>query len=114
MFNIDDPLDALVARNAAMLTTEEIMWRDKQPFLESRGYMLRPRLRPGWVPSWMTGQPVDELEFCEDFLCLPVCDVLVSSLSGHHSQLLVKARGRGRNSHFGRPPCLHQKNGNGW
>ncbi|VDB85840.1 unnamed protein product [Peniophora sp. CBMAI 1063] len=32
----------------------ELAWRDRQVFLQSRGYMLRPRLRPGWVPSWRT------------------------------------------------------------
>lgn len=26
-------------------------WRDHQQMLESHGYLLRPRLRPGWVPS---------------------------------------------------------------
>ncbi|KAI0287515.1 kinase-like domain-containing protein [Russula brevipes] len=35
------------------LSSHEITWRDRQPFLESKGYMLRPRLRPGWTPSWM-------------------------------------------------------------
>ncbi|KZV68671.1 hypothetical protein PENSPDRAFT_609701 [Peniophora sp. CONT] len=32
----------------------EIAWRDRQLFLQSRGYMLRPRLRPDWAPSWRT------------------------------------------------------------
>ncbi|VDB85820.1 unnamed protein product [Peniophora sp. CBMAI 1063] len=32
----------------------EIAWRDRQVFLQSRGYMLRPRLRPDWTPSWRT------------------------------------------------------------
>ncbi|VDB85842.1 unnamed protein product [Peniophora sp. CBMAI 1063] len=32
----------------------EVAWRDRQVFLQTRGYMLRPRLRPGWVPSWRT------------------------------------------------------------
>ncbi|KAI0287518.1 hypothetical protein BC826DRAFT_1108366 [Russula brevipes] len=35
------------------LSSHEITWRDRQQFLESRGYMLRPRLRPGWTPSWL-------------------------------------------------------------
>ncbi|KAJ7440003.1 hypothetical protein B0H11DRAFT_2100523 [Mycena galericulata] len=30
----------------------EQFWIDHQPFLLSRGYQLRPRYRPGWVPSW--------------------------------------------------------------
>ncbi|KAI0316380.1 hypothetical protein OF83DRAFT_1060482 [Amylostereum chailletii] len=35
------------------LLKHEEWWRDHQVFLESRGYMLRPRLRPGWKPSWL-------------------------------------------------------------
>ncbi|KAJ7147583.1 hypothetical protein C8R43DRAFT_1097128 [Mycena crocata] len=31
----------------------EIWWRDRQQWLETRGYMLRPRFRPGWTPSWI-------------------------------------------------------------
>lgn len=34
------------------LLPEEIFWRDHQPWLTEKGYMLRPRYRPGWVPSW--------------------------------------------------------------
>lgn len=30
----------------------EFFWRDHQQWLEEKGYMLRPRYRPGWVPSW--------------------------------------------------------------
>ncbi|KAJ6618793.1 hypothetical protein B0H10DRAFT_2217291 [Mycena sp. CBHHK59/15] len=34
------------------LRTSDIFWRDMQPWLQECGYMLRPRFRPGWVPSW--------------------------------------------------------------
>lgn len=34
------------------LTSGEIWWRDHQVWLQERGYMLRPRYRPDWVPSW--------------------------------------------------------------
>lgn len=34
------------------LRKSEIYWVARQPFLESRGYQLRPRYRPGWVKSW--------------------------------------------------------------
>ena len=37
----------------ATLEIPEIFWRDHQKWLEERGYMLRPRLRPGWTPSWV-------------------------------------------------------------
>ena len=39
------------------LLPPEIFWRDHQIWLAERGYMLRPRYRPGWTPSWNdTGQ----------------------------------------------------------
>lgn len=34
------------------LKRSEPFWRDHQQWLETCGYMLRPRYRPGWVPSW--------------------------------------------------------------
>ncbi|KAA1476394.1 kinase-like protein [Dentipellis sp. KUC8613] len=36
----------------ARLRRPERQWRTIQPWLQSQGYMLRPRFRPGWVPSW--------------------------------------------------------------
>ena len=36
----------------ANLREDEIFWRDHQPWLEKRGYMLRARYQPGWVASW--------------------------------------------------------------
>jgi hypothetical protein len=46
------------------LSDVEKRWVSYQPYLLSRGYQLRPRYRPGWVPSWThTGaNPYD----CED------------------------------------------------
>ena len=34
------------------LLEHEKEWRDRHSFLVSKGYTLRPRLRPGWIPSW--------------------------------------------------------------
>ena len=34
------------------LKPEEYWWLDRQKWLEERGYMLRPRYTPDWVPSW--------------------------------------------------------------
>ncbi|KAI0717464.1 hypothetical protein C8Q72DRAFT_170653 [Fomitopsis betulina] len=36
------------------LAEYERSWTRRQPWLQSRGYMLRPRYRPGWIPSWRT------------------------------------------------------------
>ena len=32
----------------------ETWWVERQEALERAGYMLRPRYRPGWKPSWLT------------------------------------------------------------
>ena len=48
----------------------EQKWRDRHEMLEKEGYMLRPRLRPGWTPSWsQSGKSPLE---CEDAEPLPV------------------------------------------
>ncbi|KIK55650.1 hypothetical protein GYMLUDRAFT_47614 [Collybiopsis luxurians FD-317 M1] len=31
----------------------EVFWRDHYEWLRDRGYVLRPRYRPGWVASWV-------------------------------------------------------------
>ncbi len=35
------------------LFKDEFFWRDHQPWLADSGYMLRPRYRPDWEPSWL-------------------------------------------------------------
>ncbi|RPD78678.1 hypothetical protein L226DRAFT_457210 [Lentinus tigrinus ALCF2SS1-7] len=36
-----------------MLSDIELWWRDHQEWLAEKGYMLRPRYKPGWKPSWV-------------------------------------------------------------
>lgn len=54
------------------LTDAECWWRDHQNWLAERGYMLRPRYRPGWVPSW-TVQPKPLKSMHEDWHSSKVC-----------------------------------------
>lgn len=50
----------------------ESRWVERQKSLQSRGYMLRPRYRPEWVPSW---QGLDEHPmYFEDSIKIPVSD----------------------------------------
>ncbi|KAJ3776846.1 hypothetical protein FB446DRAFT_635306 [Lentinula raphanica] len=35
------------------LWTCELFWRDHYDWLKSKGYLLRPRFHPDWVPSWI-------------------------------------------------------------
>ncbi|KAJ7168803.1 kinase-like domain-containing protein [Mycena filopes] len=48
------------------LGTRELEWAHYQPFLEQKGYMLRPRYRPGWVAECLT--PGKRPQDCEDGL----------------------------------------------
>lgn len=56
--NVSEPsphrMNRLAAQEdpAAELDQGEIWWRDHQKWLEEQGYMLGPRWRPGWIPSW--------------------------------------------------------------
>ncbi|KAJ3712460.1 kinase-like domain-containing protein [Lentinula raphanica] len=40
----------------------EIFWRDHYDWLKGKGYLLRPRYHPDWVPSW-SGSPKDPFRF---------------------------------------------------
>ena len=55
----------------AVLDEVETPWRDRQPFLQARGYALRPRYRPGWVASWTLNKALDA-PLCEDYIEHPV------------------------------------------
>jgi hypothetical protein len=47
----------------------ETWWVERQEALEQAGYMLRPRYRPGWKPSW-TGTDKYHSEFEDGQLLL--------------------------------------------
>ncbi|KAK7681804.1 hypothetical protein QCA50_015151 [Cerrena zonata] len=58
-----DPSDAQAFKDRLTLLSGEVFWRDHQVWLAERGYMLRPRYRPDWVPSWKgTGERWQEHE----------------------------------------------------
>ncbi|QRV72160.1 kinase domain protein [Ceratobasidium sp. AG-Ba] len=53
----------------------ENKWVSLQPYLQSRGYQLRPRYQPDWVPSWkVTGARPSESEDSIDALPIRVLD----------------------------------------
>lgn len=66
MSRIDDDFISRAATDEELLVIMpyEAWWRDRYDLLLSRGYQLRPRLRPGWVPSWTTNGK--EIWSCED------------------------------------------------
>jgi len=56
-------LDNQPGRQPGDLDELEIWWAERQEALEAVGYMLRPRYRPGWIPSWRgTKQPYFTVE----------------------------------------------------
>ena len=55
------PVSLLIEANAAVvdnskLSDTEQWWANQQLWLAQQGYVLRPRYRPGWVPSWKRGR----------------------------------------------------------
>ena len=64
---LDDPTPG---REPWDITETEGWWVERQEALEQAGYMLRPRFRPGWQPSW-TGTNELFINF-EDGWCLRV------------------------------------------
>ncbi|KAJ3480768.1 hypothetical protein NLI96_g8119 [Meripilus lineatus] len=56
------PLQKVKSYDFRALEKDEVFWMEHQQWLEEKGYMLRPRYRPGWVPSWdinKRGRPYD-------------------------------------------------------
>lgn len=55
----------------------ELFWIQNQPLLLSRGYELRERYRPGWIPSWTRPpnakktKPIKKKK-CPDYIISPV------------------------------------------
>ena len=74
----NDPIERFNSSPDTVLSPQEAKWRDLYHFLLDRGLELRPRYRPGWIPSWLGTDrgPLD----CEDgiaaFVCYLSCRIL--------------------------------------
>ncbi|KAL5536309.1 hypothetical protein ACEPAF_130 [Sanghuangporus sanghuang] len=75
------------------LLPEEIVWRDRFKMLEQLGYLLRPRFRPGWVPSWLNTNKRPLL--CEDSLFNPVPKLIDATRISDGRKVIIKAVRRG-------------------
>ncbi|KAF9803772.1 hypothetical protein IEO21_09579 [Rhodonia placenta] len=64
----EQPENTSAAHDIGGLAKAEYYWRDRYQWLKERGYLLRPRYRPDWVPSWQ-GTKKDYSD-CEDGLIL--------------------------------------------
>lgn len=81
----------------------EYQWTHIQPWLESKGYMIRPRFRPGWIPSWTSTSNTRKVRRpygrCEDavvhsvgrFIPIVCC---MSLLTANTGGLRVQSHGR--------------------
>ncbi|KZT21803.1 hypothetical protein NEOLEDRAFT_1164410 [Neolentinus lepideus HHB14362 ss-1] len=58
------------------LLSYEIFWRDHQQWLSTRGYMLRSRYMPDWVPSWRGTRNPRERFSCEDGQSTPYSQII--------------------------------------
>ncbi|KAH9920140.1 uncharacterized protein B0H18DRAFT_1025296 [Fomitopsis serialis] len=59
----DTPASQLDYLHGGLLPHEQY-WHNRQPWLQERGYMLRPRYRTDWKPSWLGTDKY--FGFCED------------------------------------------------
>ncbi|KAJ6507340.1 hypothetical protein C8R47DRAFT_966711 [Mycena vitilis] len=69
---------------AGLLKEGEAFWRDLQPWLQERGFTLRPRFRRDWVPSWnVPGRLSDFPEDRSSLLTVQVIDAVRDSDGSH-------------------------------
>jgi hypothetical protein len=93
LFNDYEPTPEEISLVVATLTHDEERWRDRHGMFKREGYELRPRLRPGWEPSW-TKSGADPMQ-CEDGEILPVgCFAASSSCHRDRSSGTPQACGR--------------------
>jgi hypothetical protein len=86
-----DSLDGPVTFEPGSIGDHETWWVERQEALERAGYMLRPRYRPHWKPSW-TGTNKYHLR-CEDGLSQTVSIEIVLSTTCTYAILATVVHG---------------------
>ncbi|KAI0363364.1 hypothetical protein BV20DRAFT_975753 [Pilatotrama ljubarskyi] len=94
----DDDLLLLPPSELGKLTSGECWWRDHQIWLAERGYMLRPRYRPDWEPSWKK-DPGRSPMGCEDWYSAGLTTVLDAVRISDNSLVALKKVTKTRNPH---------------
>jgi len=70
------------------LTTSERGWRNRSKWLEEKGYMLRPRYRPDWKPSW---EGTTKIWYeCEDGLAILNSDLIDAVRISDQKMVMLK------------------------
>ncbi|EJF57667.1 hypothetical protein DICSQDRAFT_68869 [Dichomitus squalens LYAD-421 SS1] len=80
------------------LPAPEAWWRDRQQWLAERGYMLRPRYRPGWQPSWIVNPQKLKYEY-EDMKPASSSFILDAVRTADNSLVVMKKVKSSRNPH---------------
>ncbi|EIW54119.1 uncharacterized protein TRAVEDRAFT_173422 [Trametes versicolor FP-101664 SS1] len=70
------------------LLPDEILWQTRQKYLEDHGYLLRPRYRLGWKPSW-SGTDIAP-DFCEDSIVSSRPQVIDATTLGDNVLVAIK------------------------
>ncbi|KAL6303560.1 kinase-like domain-containing protein [Sparassis latifolia] len=81
----------------SVLRPSEIYWRDRQVWLEQRGYMLRQRYRVDWKPSWETRskKPYN----CEDSVTLMRSTIIDATRTSDGSIVALKKVSKSAHPH---------------
>lgn len=87
-----------------MLSREELWWKNRYESVEARGYRMRPRYHPDWVPSWrkqpMKGKKRVRAGDCEDSWRYQVSYSLRWPLCGMSTSELPASKDIGRNANI--------------
>ncbi|EED77210.1 predicted protein, partial [Postia placenta Mad-698-R] len=70
------------------LVEAEYFWRDRYQWLQEHGYLLRPRYKPDWVPSWQ-GTKKDYSD-CEDGLMIEHACIIDATRLSDDTQVSLK------------------------
>ncbi|KAJ2998331.1 hypothetical protein NUW54_g7042 [Trametes sanguinea] len=74
------------------LLPDELLWHRRQHFLQEHGYLLRPRYRKGWKPSW-EGTNIAPA-FCEDSIVTSRPQVIDATRTEDNALVSIKTVSR--------------------
>ncbi|QRW14506.1 60S ribosomal protein L7 [Ceratobasidium sp. AG-Ba] len=89
---VHSPLTALTEEpsdDRTILTPAEEAWVVHQEYLEYNGFILRPRLRRDWKPSWL-GTPMDPSK-CEDSIRITEPGIVDATRTSDGAPVVLKA-----------------------
>ncbi|KAI0325878.1 kinase-like protein [Cubamyces sp. BRFM 1775] len=79
----------LTAQGIYNLASFEVFWQQRQQYLHDAGYLLRPRYRPDWRPSWI-GTNLHP-RYCEDSIILMDYQVMDATRIATNELVAIKS-----------------------